>query len=231
MRTPDVIRIFVGWDPNEPVAYHVCCESIIRHTSRPVQITPLALNTVKSLYVETHTDGSNQFVYSRFLVPWLCSWQGHAIFLDGDMLLRGDIAELWDLKRYDVGAQVVQHDYKTKYPRKYMGAKNENYPAKNWSSVILWNCGYSPNRVLTPQYVGEATGETLHRFQWLQPEKVGALPAEFNHLTMEYAPNPSAKIAHYTVGTPCFEGYEAQEHAQEWFDTLNGMLAPLRSVF
>jgi hypothetical protein len=32
---------------------------------------------------------------SRFLVPWLCNFKGHAIFADGsDMICLADIAEL-----------------------------------------------------------------------------------------------------------------------------------------
>lgn len=231
MKPAEVVRVFVGYDTREPVAYHVCCESIIKHTTMPVQITPLALNTVRMLYEETHTDGSNQFIYSRFLVPWLCDWQGHAIFLDGDMLLRGDITRLWQLRHVGVGVQVVKHDYKTKYPTKYLGAKNEDYPAKNWSSVVLWNCGYAPHRCLTPEFVSKAAGSYLHRFEWLKESAIGSLPLEWNHLVSEYPASDRAWLAHFTIGTPAFSGYEQQEFADEWYATLSGMIEPLEHVF
>ena len=151
------IPIFVGYDPKEAVAYHTCVNSIIRHASQPVAIMPLALNLFKD-YTETHTDGSNQFIYSRFLVPHLMSWSGHAIFIDGDMVVRSDIVELWDMRKSDLDVQVVKHNYKTKRSVKYLGAPNEDYPRKNWSSVIIWNCNSFPNRVLTPEFVQKSTG-------------------------------------------------------------------------
>jgi hypothetical protein len=221
--------MFIGYDPGEPVAFHACVESIIRHASRPVQITPVALTTMRGLYAETHTDGSNEFIYSRFLVPWLCSWAGHAIFLDGDMLLRTDIAELWDMRRYDMGVQLVKHDYQTKYPTKYLGAANEDYPRKNWSSVMLWNCGFGGNRVLRPEYVASKPGSFLHRFAWLEDERIGALPYAWNHLTMEYPPNEQAKLLHFTVGIPAFPGYEQQEGADEWRAELAAACTPMEA--
>jgi hypothetical protein len=223
------LPIFVGFDPREASAYHVCAQSIIEHSTVPVAIIPLALRLLDE-YAETHGDGSNDFIYSRFLVPYLMRFTGHALFIDGDMLVRGDVAELFGLARADKCVQVVKHDYRTKYATKYLGAKNEDYPFKNWSSVMLWNCASHPNRVLTPEYVRAHSGAHLHRFQWLQDERIGDLPAEWNHLTMEYAPAPNAKIAHFTIGTPCFPGYEQQEHGTEWWDTLSRAVAPVRHV-
>ena len=179
----------------------------------PVEIRPLALNLLPH-YTEEHTDGSNAFIYSRFLIPWLYGYQGWAIFLDGDMIVRGDLAELWDMRRGDKGVQVVQHDYKTRFPIKYMGNRNDDYPRKNWSSVILWNNAYYPNRLLTPDLVTRSTGAFLHRFSWLKDEQIDPLPGEWNHLTMELEPNPNAKIYHYTIGIPPF--YPEQEGASEW---------------
>ncbi len=214
------IRIFVGYDPKEAVAYHVCCNSIIRNSSRPVQIYPLALTTFASEYTEGHEDGSNEFTYSRFLVPWLCHWSGWAIYLDGDMLVRGDIAELWDRKRGDVGVSVVKHDYKTRHPIKYLGAENVDYPRKNWSSVILWNCAFFPNRRLTPDYVSRSSGAHLHRFEWLKDEQIDELPKGWNHLVAELDPDPDAKLLHYTLGIPAFDHAEPLEGAEEWWQEL-----------
>jgi hypothetical protein len=121
----------------------------------------------------------------------------------------------------------VPHDYSTKYPIKYLGARNEDYPRKNWSSVILWNCAYFPNRKLTPEFVTKASGSHLHRFEWLADNQIDHLPLNWNHLTMEYPENPQAHLYHYTVGTPCFKGYESQEGAQEWYDTLDRATAPI----
>jgi len=211
----NMIPIFIGYDPREAVAYHVCVNSIIRNSSRPVSIIPVALNLFGE-YTETHKDGSNHFIYTRFLVPWLMSWSGHAIFIDGDMIVRGDIAELWDMRCYDTDVQVVKHDYQTRMPVKYLGSVNENYPRKNWSSVILWNCGSFPNRVLTPDFVMKATGAELHRFTWCKEDRIGELPPEWNWLPDEYGVNDQAKLLHYTLGTPCFHEFADTPMATEW---------------
>ena len=210
------IPVFVGYDPREAIAYHTCVNSIIRNSSQPVAIVPVALNLFKE-YSETHTDGSNHFIYTRFLVPYLMDYQGWAIFIDGDMIVRGDIAELWNHKQYTKDAMVVKHDYKTKMTEKYLGSPNEDYPRKNWSSVILWNCNAIRNRILTPEFVQQSTGAFLHRFSWIDDERLGELPAEWNWLDVEYEWNPMAKLVHYTLGTPCFHEFADQgDFSDEW---------------
>lgn len=209
------IPVFVGYDPREAIAYHVCCNSIIRNASAPVAIVPVALNLF-SEYKETHTDGSNHFIYTRFLVPWLMGWSGKAIFIDGDMIVRGDIIELYETLSTTQDVAVVKHDYLTKQTEKYMGAKNEDYPRKNWSSVIVWNCNSFPNRKLTPEFVMASTGAFLHRFSWLEDHRIQALPSEWNWLPDEYGVNPNAKLLHYTLGTPCFHEYADTPQNEEW---------------
>jgi len=211
----DIIPVFIGYDPREAIAYHVCANSIIRNSSRPVSIIPVALNLFKD-YSETHSDGSNHFIYTRFLVPYLMSWTGSAIFIDGDMIVRGDIAELWDLRDISKDVMVVKHDYKTKMKTKYLGSKNEDYPRKNWSSVIVWNCNSFPNRKLTPEFVQSQPGSFLHRFSWLDDERIGELPIEWNWLPDEFGPNPNAKLLHYTLGTPSFHEFANTPQAEEW---------------
>jgi lipopolysaccharide biosynthesis glycosyltransferase len=211
----DVIPVFIGYDPREAIAFHVCANSIIRNASQPVSIIPLALNLLRD-YTETHTDGSNQFIYSRFLVPHLCRFSGQAIFIDGDMIVRGDIAELWNLRELDKDVQVVKHDYKTKMTEKYLGSKNEDYPRKNWSSVMIFNCSSYPTRKLTPEYIQKSTGAHLHRFEWADDSRIGELPIEWNWLPDEFGPNPDAKLLHYTLGTPSFHEFATTPMGDEW---------------
>jgi lipopolysaccharide biosynthesis glycosyltransferase len=210
-----VIKLFVGFDPREAVAYHTFCQSVLEKASQPVAFIPLVLQSLP-LYKETHGDGSNTFIYSRFLTPYLCGYDGWAIFADGDMICRADIAELWALRDPRKAVQVVQHDYTTKASTKYLGNKNQNYPRKNWSSVMLWNCEHPKHRVLTPEFLMGQTGAFLHRFSWLDDAEVGALPKEWNWLTTEYEDNYDAKLLHYTLGTPCFRDYRDAPMADEW---------------
>jgi lipopolysaccharide biosynthesis glycosyltransferase len=210
-----MIRIVIGFDQREAVAYHTFCQSILEKASAPVSFTPLVLGSLKG-FSETHTDGSNAFIYSRFLTPWLMDFNGWAIFADGDMICLDDMAKLWALRDETKAVQVVQHNYQTKALDKYLGNKNENYPRKNWSSLILWNCAHPKHKLLTPEFVMKQTGAFLHRFTWLEDADVGALPREWNWLTTEYEDNYQASLLHYTLGTPCFADYKNAEMSDVW---------------
>ena len=211
--------IFIGYDPVEAVAFHTCVNSIIRHSSVPVTIHPLALNNLQA-YSEEHGDGSNEFIYSRFLVPWLMSWRGRAVYMDGDMVVLDDIAKLFATPRDHKALHVVKHDYVTTAEKKYLGQKNENYPRKNWSSVVLFNASHPANRRLSLVDVQERPGRYLHGFSWLHDSEIGELPPEWNHLVRVDLPNPQAKLVHFTLGIPTMPGCDNDEHAVEWFDTL-----------
>jgi lipopolysaccharide biosynthesis glycosyltransferase len=224
-----MFNVVVGYDGKvEPIAYHVACQSIIENSSIPVAFTPLALNTLAN-YEEKHVDGSNAFIYSRFLVPHLMNYRGYALFIDGDMVCKADVAELLKLAESDPSKAVwvVKHNYKTKHPVKYLGAKNEDYPRKNWSSVVLWNCHHWQNQKLTPELVMESTGSYLHRFSWLEDRFIGELPTEWNWLETEFVYNRDAKLVHHTLGTPCFKDYQDSPYSIEWWETYQRMIYPL----
>lgn len=210
-----MIPVFIGFDPREAVAYHVCVNSLIRKTTQPLAITPLALRNLQG-YRETHSDGSNNFIYSRFLVPHLMKHQGWALFIDGDMLVRADLSELWALRDESKAVLCVHHDYKTKAQSKYMGSANQDYPRKNWSSVVLWNCAHPANSVVTPSFVMSSTGAQLHRFTWLRDDLIGELPITWNWLPDEFGANPDARLLHWTLGAPCFHEYAGVPMAEEW---------------
>lgn len=213
----NTISIVVGFDQREAIAYHVFCQSVLERSSCPVQFTPLSENLLAT-YKETHSDGSNKFIYSRFLAPYLSHYKGWAIFADGDMVCQADIADLWSLRDESKAALVVKHDYKTKAQIKYLGNKNENYPRKNWSSLILWNCGHPANSILTPEFIQRQPGSFLHRFSWLSDDLIGDLPPEWNWLAIEYPENPEAKLIHYTLGTPCFKDYSKESMSDIWYE-------------
>ena len=222
----NIISIVVGFDQKEAVAYHVFCQSILDKASLPCEFLPLAENTL-SEYKETHKDGSNKFIYSRFLTPYLKKFSGWAIFADGDMICNTDIKELWEKRDPTKAVQVVKHDYKTKRNIKYLGNKNEDYPRKNWSSLILWNCEHPKNRVLTPQFIQSKQGSYLHRFSWLHDDDIGELDKHWNWLAIEYPVSETAKLIHYTLGTPCFLEFRDTEMSEKWINqyqkTIEGM--------
>ena len=211
------LDIFIGYDEKESVVFHTCVQSIIEKCNVPVSIHPLNLKMFEN-YKETHTDGSNNFIYSRFLVPYLKNFKGKALFLDGDMIVNDDLNNLFNQFDEKYAVQVVKHDYKTKFPIKYLGHKNDDYPKKNWSSVILFNCSHPKNKILTPKLIETSQGSYLHRFSWLEDNEVGEISKEWNYLVLEFPETRKAKIFHYTVGAPCFKDFDYGAEAKIWHD-------------
>lgn len=213
-----MINLYVGYDPREACVYHTFCQSVIENATVPVRFIPLHRGMLDNF--DGQQDGTNAFIFSRYLIPQLQGYEGWAIFVDGDMHVNADINELWALRDKRRAVQVVPHDYQTKHKRKYIGTPIENdnvdYPRKNQSSVMLWNCGHPSNKILTRRYVQEAGGAILHRFQWLNDEEVGELPLEWNWLVGEYPERSGLKLYHHTLGSPGFSHYADCYSSDDW---------------
>ena len=153
---------------------------------------------------------STEFAISRFLVPHLASYRGWAVFCDCDFLWRADIAELFTLARPEYAVMVVKHFYNPKTALKMDAQINQNYPRKNWSSLMLFNCEHPAHRCLSPEMVNLMTGRELHSFCWLSDNEIGQLPFEWNWLDLE------PKAVHMTDGTPDMAGHENTAYADEW---------------
>ncbi|MBC7802818.1 MAG: glycosyltransferase [Candidatus Parcubacteria bacterium] len=213
-----MLRIFIGYDSKESVAYHTLSHSIMRRSSIPVSISPVMLSQLQA--VNTRARGateSTEFSLTRFFVPMLSGFQGWSLFMDCDMLCRTDIAELaaFAERSADKAVLVCKHDYVPKTDRKFLGQVQTRYPRKNWSSLVLFNNERCV--ALTPDYVNGATGLELHRFAWTDDELIGELPLAWNWLVGEYERNDGAKIVHYTLGGPYFDDYRDCDYAEEWF--------------
>jgi lipopolysaccharide biosynthesis glycosyltransferase len=189
----------------------------------PVTVTPVRLSQLKGVFTRDRNPlQSSDFSFSRFLVPWLCNYAGWAVFMDCDMLMRGDIAKLWALRHPRYAVQVVKHQYQPKDSTKFLGAVQTSYDKKNWSSVMLFNC--SACKALTPEFVNTATGLELHQFKWLaSDEMIGELPSIWNHLVGEYEKTSGAALVHYTVGGPYFTEYRDCDFGDEWFAEREGL--------
>ena len=215
-----MIRIFIGYDDNETIAYHVLANSIMRHATQPVAITPIVKRHMQSFYTRERSNiESTDFSFTRFLVPYLSEYKGWSVFMDCDMLMTADIAELWAMRDDKFAVMCVKHDYVVRDDVKFLGAVQTNYEKKNWSSVMLFNnlqC-----TTLTPEVVASETGLFLHQFQWLSGDnRIGNLPTTLNYLVGEMTMPGTPKLIHYTLGGPYFESYRDCEHAQLWFAEL-----------
>jgi hypothetical protein len=210
-------RVFIGFDSKEVVATHVLAQSILEKSSIPVEFVPIVLSQLGGVFTrERNALQTTEFSFSRFLVPALSDFQGWSLFMDCDMLMRADIAELWALRDETKAVMCVQHDYQPKVDTKFLGQVQTKYEKKNWSSVLLFNNARC--RALTPDYVNTATGLQLHQFKWLESDdEIGKLPPAWNWLVNEYDHDPAAKNVHFTDGGPYFDEYKDDDYAEEWF--------------
>lgn len=218
------IKVAIGVDYREMVAYHTAVNSILKRSSAPLQFIPIALNNLQDVYKREHSaTASTEFSFSRFLSPYLCDYEGWVLFMDCDIVLLDDIAKLWALRDDRYAIQCVQHDHQPKNTTKFLGQIQTVYEKKNWSSLMLMNCRRCT--ALTPDYVNSATGLDLHRFNWLESDDlIGALPPEWNHL-VTYSPGKleDQKALHWTEGGPYFPDYADTKWASVWQDEFKAM--------
>lgn len=216
-----LLKIFIGFDQVESVAWHTMAHSIMERSSIPVSIIPVNIANFKGIYTrERDPKQSNEFSFTRFLVPYLSDYEGYAVFFDCDMMLRTDIAEILNVTKVqsNKAVYVVKHNYEPRDDIKYLNTVQYKYPRKNWSSVVLWNCAHPANKKVTADFVNTATPMELHRFQWLEDDQIGELDVRWNWLVGEYDQPPSdVKNVHWTVGGPYFDEYKDADFANEWF--------------
>jgi hypothetical protein len=214
-------RIYIGWDAREDEAYQVAKFSLARRASVPVSITPLELPELRArgLYWRAEDPlASTEFTYSRFLTPQLAGFSGLALFCDCDFLWLGDVADLIACTRVPKAVYCVQHDYRPSETTKMDGARQTLYPRKNWSSLMLFDCGHPAVRRLTADVVNRETGAYLHRMQWVGDDAIGALPVEWNWLEgwNEKPARGTPKAVHFTRGGPWFDHWQDVDYGDLW---------------
>lgn len=220
------LRVFIGFDPVETVAYNVLQHSIQRRASRPVSITPVALSQLSGLMLRDRDPlQSTDFSFSRFLTPYLSNYEGWSLFMDCDMLVLDDIANLFALADDRYAVMVIKHEHRPSETTKFLGTIQTKYQKKNWSSVVLFN--NAKCKALTPEYVNSASGLELHQFKWLgNDELIGELPHKWGHL-VGYDAKVSAgslSLVHFTIGGPYFDEYRNCDYAENWYAEKESML-------
>jgi lipopolysaccharide biosynthesis glycosyltransferase len=219
-------RIFIGWDSRFPEPAEVLRYSLLKHATIPLDIKYLKLAELK-LNRPHDPLQSTEFTYTRFLVPHLCDYQGTALFLDNDMLCLGDVRQIAELDMTDYALRVVQHDYQPTATVKMYGCQQTAYPRKNWSSMMLMDCGKL--RLWTQRVVETQTGAYLHRFQDIPDSLIGELPKTWNTLDRM---DERTQLIHWTSGGPWFEQTRDCPHAQVWLQARDEWrsLAPRRAA-
>jgi len=215
-----VLNIYIGYDDVETVAYHTLAQSIIKYASGPVRISPICSEHFRNFFNRPRDEKqSNDFSFTRFLVPYLNDYDGYAIFMDCDMMLRTDIYNVLNEIDPHKAISVVQHDYTPSDSTKYLNKVQYAYPRKNWSSFVVWNCSHEKNRTLSPSFVETASGLELHRFTWLLDSEIGNLDLGWNWLVGDYInPPENVRNIHWTIGGPYFQEYSDVDFSSEWFE-------------
>ncbi len=196
-----MLKIFIGYDPRQQVSYNVLQSSIIKSASVPVSITPLIIEQLP-----LQRRGLTPFTYTRFLVPYLCDFEGWALFLDADILVNHDISELFDLK--DDKYSVIVRKGEKKF---------------EWASVMLFN--NAKNKILTPEYIESA--EAIHTINWVQDEEIGDIPGEWNFLVGYDEPRHDVKLLHYTQGVPYWPETQYCDYGYLWKDEVQALTSAL----
>lgn len=214
------MKIFIGWDSREDIAYQVCKHSIL--INKPdADITPLVQDDLRKVGLYTRDIdplSSTEFTFTRFLIPMIMNYQGWAMFCDCDIVFLSTVDELFAQVDDKYAVMCVHHDYTVTEGVKMDGKVQYAYPRKNWSSVFLINCAHPSNRVLTKDLVNTESGKFLHRFSWLDDSEIGQISHHWNWLVGVYKePNHGhPKAIHYTEGGPWFDNYKNCEYANIW---------------
>ena len=209
-----MLKIFIGFDEEQAIAYEVLKYSLEKHASSPLAIYPLKLSELKTrLGFDRNRDQlqATDFTYSRFLVPRLCNYRGVALYMDSDMLCLDDVMQLSELAIENFSLMVVKHDYHPKGLTKMMSAPQTVYPRKLWSSLMLLNC--EKLRAWTVNAVASKPARWLHRFEPIRDDLIGAIPAEWNVVDMQVV---RPKIFHFTEGGPWLTGETDSPMAEIW---------------
>lgn len=180
-------------DERQPIAANVLAHSIERRASRSTQITKIQLR-----HMPIKRRGLTSFSFSRYCVPYLCGYEGTALFLDADMLCLADIFELERFAPTDCAVAVVKN------PLRF-----------EWPSLMYFNNSLCME--LTPELI---EGGTPHDLNW---GPVGELPQEWNFCVGYDEMIPKVKIVHYTQGIPHFPETKDCAFADEWRAELKHM--------
>lgn len=227
--------IWIGYDPREFTSFAIARASVDRQLTQRIPTFALILDDLKAAGLYTRpmewrrsavdrpvmwdviSDAamSTEHANARFLVPHLAK-SGWALFMDGDMLARANLARIFEGLDREKAVYCVQHDFRPVSGIKMDGQEQALYARKNWSSMMIFNVGHPANAALTPEFVNRVPGRHLHRFCWLKDKEIGALDPAWNWLVRHSDKTIDPKVVHFTAGCPDMPGYENDDYADEW---------------
>ena len=223
----DKHNIYIGFDSTnygQHLAYEVCKKSILKYNkSNNIIINKLVKKDLETQNIFNRNDntGSTEFTYTRFLVPYLNNYKGWALFCDSDFLWFCDVDEIFDKyndEKYAV--YCVKHTYQNcNHTLKMNGKKQEWYPRKNWSSLMLFNCSHPSIKNLSVDNINQKSPQWLHRMEWCKENEIGEIDTRYNYLINYYSDN-DYKVLHYTDGGPWYLNHRYSLYSNKWLNYL-----------
>jgi len=187
--------VFVGADESQTLPAQVLEYSIHKHASRPVRVIPMI-----DLKVRTPKDEKNRprtgFSFYRFAIPKLAGYRGRALYVDSDMQVFTDLAELWNI---EFGEQKILCTTQT-LPE----AWKDNawaHPGRQYS-VMLLDCSrlkWDIDEIIDGLDAGKFTyQDLLFEMCLVKPHEIeDRIPPRWNCL--EHYEKGESSLLHYTV--------------------------------
>lgn len=212
------IRIFCGADRSQKLPFDVLADSIRRHASRAVEVRAIDNGDAPPV-ADPRCMPYTEFSFARFAIPALCGHQGRAIYLDSDMLVFADIAELWDTPMD--GASVAIEQGSRSNPEQMAHARNRH------GAVLLLDCARLDWNVASiVAGLGHAYNynELMSLDPLLAPGDMRELiPVGWNDLD-RFVPQRTRNLHFTEIRTQPWVSVE-HPHGGLWVDALRDMLA------
>jgi hypothetical protein len=182
MAEEEPVRLFVGCatQGDDAEAQAVFEYSVRRHSSLSIDLTWLIADTTPELSGWDRSGWATPFSGFRWVVPELCKFTGRAIYADSDIIVRSDIAELWNLALA---------------PGKVVASRG------GWRfCVCVWDCAPAQAHVPLLAKLREGNGHrTANRYFVERPDLAQRFDPRWNWVdTEDNGPISSAKALHYS---------------------------------
>lgn len=180
----NVIKLFVGCAPNGEDAES---QMVLEYTARKYSSMPIEITWM------SHRNPGNNGIWQgwnsrrwatpfsgfRWAIPEACNFEGQAIYMDSDMIINADLAELWNEPWNDTAIIMMKGDWRT--------------------CVAKWNCERA--KILPPvSQMKETPGSHQQLFTQLQqnPHLQQSFNRLWNNFDGENDKLEDIKILHYT---------------------------------
>jgi hypothetical protein len=178
----EAVRVFIGCAPDglDAESQAVLEWSIVKYCSRPVEITWMRQGGSDFYSGWDVSKWATPFSGFRWSIPEACGFEGKAIYMDSDMIVLSDLAELFD---QDTRGHVV------------LGKGGGEWRL----CVSLWDCAAAKGKIPpVAEMKADAESHSKMRRVSMEPGFIGPFSGNWNCLDREYRPGMNAKILHYT---------------------------------